>query len=200
MKVIGIAGGIGSGKSTVTEYLVSKGFIVLDADKIAREITEKGSPVLELLANVFGEEILDEGQLDRKVLRRIVFSDVKKREKLDEITHREIKALMLKRINEISESFNGEKAPIKDWIFIDAPLLFEAKVDEMTDENWLVFTPDNVRIARAMERDKCLEKEVMKVMNHQMPEEEKKKHCQIILDNSGTKEELFAQVDRALTI
>ncbi len=191
MKVIGITGGIGSGKSTATKYLVEKGYTVLDADKIAREIVEKGSPTLDKLANEFGKQIIKNGELDRKMLASVAFADKEKRKKLNKITHSEIKRVMLERI-EVAKG-KGEKL-----LFIDAALLFEAKVDEMTHENWLIYTPEETRIKRVMERDNSLEDEVRKVMSHQMPETDKKEKSDIIIENVGTVEELYNEIDKVI--
>ena len=188
MKVIGITGGIGSGKSTVTNVLRKMGYTVLDADKIAREIVEKDSPTLKRLADTFGGKIICAGELDRKALAAIVFVDKEKRKVLDQITHSEIKNIMATRISIAKE--NGE-----NMLFVDAPLLFEAKVDEMTDENWLIFATEEVRLKRAMERDNSAESEVKKVMSHQMKEEDKKKLVDVILENMGTVSELEEKVE-----
>ncbi len=189
MKVIGITGGIGSGKSTVSEYLIKLGYEVLDADKIAREIVKEGSPVLKRLSEAFGQEIIIDGKLDRKALAAKAFSSKDKRDLLNKITHEEIRLSMKKQIENK-----------KGLIFIDAPLLFEAGVDELTDENWLIYTPKEIRINRTIKRDNSSKKEIEKVMSFQLNEEEKAKLVDVIIENTGTIEELKDQVLKILTV
>lgn len=193
MKLIGLTGGIGSGKSTVSDYLIAKGYPVLDADKISREIVEPGSPVLKNLAAVFGEGILQrDGSLDRKGLSAIVFSDGEKRRMMEEIMHREVIRITLKRAEAIADEFSE---PV---VFIDAPLLFEANVDRYTEQNWVVDADDETRIRRVMERSYFSRDEVERRIAHQMSRQERNDRATYVLDNSGTHEELYAQVDKLL--
>ncbi len=188
MKVIGITGGIGSGKSTVSSYLIELGYEVLDADKIAREIVKKGSPLLSKLADIFGSQILVDGELNRKALGKIVFSDGEKRKVLNELTHKEIKNIMKERISQSKE----------DMIFIDAALLFEANVDEITDENWLIYATEEIRAERAIARDNSTLKEIERVMSYQMAEEEKKKRADKVIENMEGIEELKGKIYKEL--
>ncbi len=188
MRVIGITGGIGSGKSTVSKFLIELGYKVLDADKIAREIVEEGSPVLKRLEEAFGKDILEDGKLNRKALAAKAFSSKVNRDLLNKITHEEIKRSMKKQIQE-SEGV----------IFIDAALLFEAGVNEMTDENWLIYTPKEMRINRTIKRDNSTKKDVEKVMSFQLEEEEKAKMVDVIIENTSSIEELKSKVLKQLS-
>ncbi len=188
MRVIGITGGIGSGKSTVSKFLIELGYKVLDADKIAREIVEEGSPVLKRLEEAFGKDILEDGKLNRKALAAKAFSSKVNRDLLNKITHEEIKRSMKKQIQE-SEGV----------IFIDAALLFEAGVNEMTDENWLIYTPKEMRINRTIKRDNSTKKDVEKVMSFQLDEEEKAKMVDAIIENTSSIEELKSKVLKQLS-
>jgi len=193
MKVIGVTGGIGAGKSTVSDYLIQKGFPVIDADKIAREITEPGSDVLEKLANSFGDEILQtDGRLNRKKLGALVFADSDKKLKLDEITHRAILQRML------SDIAQGEAEGIHKVMFFDAALLFETGLQSYADNIWLVDSKDDIRVERLKQRDQLTEEEIYKRIKNQMSREEKLRRADVVLDNSKDKEALYLQIDKLL--
>ena len=193
MKVIGLTGGIGSGKSTVSAYLRGKGYLILDADQIAHDITKKGSPVLQKLAEAFGQDILDEqGNLRRKELAAVAFSTHEKKERLEELTTTEVVRIISK---EVARLRNQEEY---DIIFVDAPLLFEAGVDKITDFVWMVSADESVRIDRVMMRDQVSRQAVLQRIANQMDNDEKIRRSQEILDNSKGKEELYQQVDALL--
>lgn len=190
MKIIGLTGGIGSGKSTVSDYLMKRGFPVLDADRIAREIVLPGSEMLIQLKSVFGEEIIqDDGGLNRKRLGEIVFSDAEKKKLLDQLMHTRILVLIHERILE----HRGEKV-----VFIDAPLLFETGLDKSVGEVWVIDVEDEIRIRRIMERDGLEREDILKRFNSQMTRDEKNKRADVILNNSGDVEALYQQIERLL--
>lgn len=194
MRIVGLTGGIGSGKSTVTDYLISKGFHVLDADKIAREIVMPGSDMLIELSSVFGKEILQEdGSLDRKKLGMMVFSDAEKKETLDRLMHTRILEMIHERILEFREESAHSKV-----IFIDAALLFETGLSKSTDEIWVIDADDETRIRRIMARDGLQREEILKRIESQMTREEKNSRADVILDNSGEPEALYRQIDELL--
>lgn len=190
MKIIGLTGGIGTGKSTVSSYLKKKGCIILDADKISREMTEKDSPALVEIGKAFGEHlILDDGNLDRKSLGNIVFNDKAKLDILQSII-----------TNKVVEHINHQLTALRDIdcdkiVIVDAPLLFECGMENLADENWLVVASLDVRINRIMMRDNLTEAEIMSRIGNQMSEDEKKKLSDYIIDNSGTLEDLYKQID-----
>lgn len=192
MEIIGLTGGIGSGKSTVTSYVKEKGYLVIDADQIAREITEPGGKILIRLIEAFGDSFLDEnGELRRKALGNHVFGDKRKENLLNEITHtgikNEIKARLIKAYDDGVER-----------IFIDAPLLFEVGMDFWCDETWLVTCDDEIRIQRVMARDGIDEKNVRERIESQMNDREKREKADYVISNSGTKEALYQQIDELL--
>jgi len=192
MKIIGLTGGIGTGKSTVSNYLIEKGFKIADADKIAREIVMPGMPALEEIRNVFGESVINEdGSLNRKALGAIVFKDENKRKTLESITMSKICEVIEERTNEYR---NTEK----HIAFIDAPLLFEAGLDRLTDEIWVVDADIEVRLERVMKRDNISREAVMDRINSQFAKDFLLSKADVILDNSGTLEELIAQIDKLL--
>ena len=186
---IGITGGIGSGKSTVTNIVRSKGYQVLDADLISREIMEPGSPAMIRIREAFGDDVfLEDGNLNRSAMAEIVFHDDEARKKLDGITHVEICAIIMRRLAEAET----------DPVFLDAPLMFETDLDKDMDQTWLVTCRDEIRIKRVMARDNTSEEHVRARIAGQMPEAEKEKRADIIIDNSGTEEELRERVEELL--
>ena len=171
MKVIGLTGGIGAGKSTVSNILREKGCCIIDADAISHQITEKGSDTLQQLAKAFGEDILfDDGSLDRKKLAAIAFSDEKQRRKLEDLTTKRVLSL----IDQTLQNLRRESS--YDIIFIDAPLLFETGADKMTDLVWLVTAEKETRIARVMERDGATRQQVLARMSSQMDDRKRETH------------------------
>ena len=193
MIVIGITGGIGTGKSTVTEYLTDSGYTVIDADQIARDMTRKGSPVLPLLAEEFGPEILfEDGTLDRKGLAAIVFTSPERKERMESI----ITARVIQEIRSLIDGYRKEET--EDVIFLDAPLLFESGADAFTDLVWLVTAKEETRVLRVMERDGCSREDVLQRIHNQMPEEEKKQLVDEVIDNSLGLSELYGRIDELI--
>lgn len=186
---IGITGGIGSGKSTVTDHLTDKGYEVIDCDKLARQVVEKGSDTLKKLAVALGEEILaGDGSLDREATAKIVFADEEKRETLNAITHGAIYDIINRKIEETPDNVH----------FIDAPLLFESGLNKEMDAVWVVTCRDDVRKERIALRDNMDEEMIQARIDSQMDDREKTALADEVLDNSGTKEELYARVEELL--
>lgn len=190
MKIIGLTGGIGSGKSTVSDYLISKGFNVLDADKISKEIVEPGSDTLLELVSLFGDDILlENGSLNRKKLGNIIFADPIKKAVLDKIMHTKILENIYEKIIHIREKTDNSV------IFIDAPLLFETGLDKNVSEIWVVDVDDETRIKRIMERDDLKRADILNRIASQMDRHEKNRLADKIIDNTGDKKELYKQID-----
>lgn len=193
MIIIGLTGGIGAGKSTVSRYLVSKNFGLCDADLIAHQITEKGEPALQELSEAFGDGIIrEDGTLDRKGLANIVFRDEDKRAILNEITHRHINRV----IDEQIDAYKRENTV--RGIIIDAILLFETRLCGLTDENWVVTADEEIRIKRTMARDNTSEELVRDRIRSQTKDAERLAKADRVLDNSGTEEMLHEQIDKIL--
>lgn len=193
MKIIGLTGGIGAGKSTVTEILIKEGYPVIDADRISRKITEKGSPVLEKIAGVFGNDmILPGGELDRKKMASLVFSDSEKRLRLEEITTKEVVRIIAEKLDRMKS--RGQTGPV----FIDAPLLFESGADRLTDLVWTVDADISVRIERVCARDGATPQEVRDRIAAQMSSSRRAERSAEVIDNSKGKEELCRQVKELL--
>ena len=188
MKIIGLTGGIGAGKSTASSILKEYGCIILDADAISREMTSDGSEVLDDIAGTFGPGYVSNGVLDRKALGMLVFNHKNALTKLRSlITDKVADAIM-------SEIRTLKKEDKDGIVIIDAPLLFECGLHKITDENWLVSSNMDVRIKRVSARDGLSEQEILSRINSQMSEEEKKSLSQQVLDNSGTVDQLRLQI------
>lgn len=187
LRIIGIAGGIGSGKSTVTDYLRSMDYFVYDADEIAREAVMPGEPALAKLTDFFGKEIInDDGTLNRRKLAQITFGHEDKTKKLNEILHKDID----QRIDKYIKDYSGDM----DLVFISAPLFFEAELERKCDETWAVIADKDIRIKRAMERDGLPRKEIEDRIDRQMSDEERAGKADYILRNHGTKEDMLSEV------
>lgn len=194
MKIIGLTGGIASGKSTVSNYLILKGLDVIDADLISREIYQIGEKAYKIVVDVFGKGILNEDlAINRKKLGQIVFSNNEQLKKLNEITHPIIFEKIKKRVYEINKMN-------KRVCIIDAALLFESNWYNICDIKWLVYVDKITQIKRLIERDKISEEDAVKRINAQMPIEEKIKLADFIINNSGDLRYTYEQVDILLNI
>lgn len=190
--IIGLTGGIGTGKSTVSAMLKAKGIMVIDSDQIAREVVEPGSKALAQIVAHFGQEVLlPDGRLNRKALGARVFGNEEERKRLMEITHPAIFAETEKRISEAKK--NGEAL-----IVLDSPLLIETGRYKQTDLVVLVYADEETQLQRIMSRDNLTEEEARYRINAQMPIDEKRQYADIIIDNRGTIEELEVQVAQLL--
>ena len=194
MRVIGITGGIGSGKSTVSEMIREMGYEVADADEIAREIT-KESDVLSEIGETFGSDLIEGGSLDRKKMADVVFSDIHKRELLEQIITKRVVEKVAQLIDEHRSGSTDYKNGI---LFIDAPTLFETGADRLVDEVWLVTCDASTRISRAAKRDEILASKIEDRIASQMPEDEKAEKSDVIIDNNGSLEELRKKVESLL--
>ena len=193
MKVIGLTGGTGSGKSTAAAYLKGKGCCIIDADQLSRGLTAKGGEALGAIRDRFGKDVFfDDGSLDRKKLGALVFNDEKKRKALEEITTDIVIEKILRKIEELRSSGN-EKI-----VIVDAPLLFECGMKDCTDENWLIICRQESRINRLMLRDGIDRQSIMDRMANQLSDDEKIALTDVVIDNSGDLEELYNQIDRLI--
>lgn len=189
MKIIGIVGGSGAGKSVLCNALEKRGIPTLDTDKTAREVVEKGKPCLEKLASEFGKEILDEnGELIRKKLAEIAFSDRKRHEALNTITHKYIVEEVKRWLYEMD--MRGCNA-----VSIDAPMLFESGLDKICDVKIAVVAPEEMRIKRIILRDGIDENAAKKRIKSQKSEAELRELCDIVIENDGTPEEFTKKAE-----
>ena len=186
---IGLTGGIAAGKSSVSEILASLGAWILDADAVSREMVEPGSAGLEGIVREFGEKILKaDGTLDRAALGAEVFSDDARRGRLNGILHPIIKSEMLNRAGRIESEYPDA------IVIMDVPLLIESGWQDMADEVWLVTAPLEERIRRIALRDGLDRRQAERRIAAQMPDGEKVKYADIIINNDGNMDELKAIV------
>ena len=181
MLVVGLTGGIASGKSTVSQYLRELGAKIIDADVIARELVYPQSSAWQEIVNHFGREIIDEsGFIKRKELGQIIFQSPAEREVLNEILHPKIKQRIAEQIQVCRQK---KDLPL---IVVDAPLLIETGISGMVDEVWVVAIPLELQLQRLRERDNLSVIDAQKRLASQMPLQEKTMYAKRVIDNSGT--------------
>ena len=190
-KIIGITGGIASGKSTVTNFLREQGFQVVDADAVVHQLQKPGGRLYQLLVQHFGQKIiLENGELNRPLLASLIFSNPEEQE-WSKQTQGEI-------IREELAALRDQLAQTEAIFFMDIPLLFEQDYSAWFDETWLVYVDRDVQVERFMKRD-YLSKEVAESrLATQWSLEEKKKLASHILDNNGSRDQLVTQVVKLL--
>lgn len=194
-RVIGITGGIGTGKSVVSNYLKEKGYLVIDADDIGRTVTGKDGKAIKALSEIFGNDIiLSNGELDRKKVSDIAFSSVKNKKALESIITDEIIRIIKYKIDNFRKTFEFQSK----LAFLDAPTLFETGCDILVDDIWVISAPLDVRIERVKNRNDFTVEEIQRRISSQLPEEYKKTRATEIIDNSGDIKNLETQVDLLL--
>ena len=186
-KIIGITGGIASGKSTVTEFLRQKGFQVVDADAVVHQLQKPSGRLYQVLVEHFGEKILlENGELNRPLLASLIFSKPEEQE-WSKRTQGEI-------IREELAALRNQFAQTEALFFMDIPLLFEQDYASWFDETWLVYVNRDVQLERLMNRDQLSQESAKTRLASQWLLEEKKKFATYILDNNGSREQLLSQV------
>ena len=189
---VGITGGIGSGKTALTDWLDTQGIVIVDADLAARIIVEPGQPALAEIVAQFGPEyLLPDGYLDRTALRKLVFADEAKRRALEAITHPRIR-------DELKRQMTEAQSP---YVVLSSPLLLESGQSEMVDLSVVVDVPEALQIERTMERDQNDRALVEQIMAAQLDRTARINRADIVIDNSGTLDELHqrgAQLHRTL--
>lgn len=195
MKFIGITGGVGAGKSEVLSYLAKKpGTKVMLADDIAHDLMEPQTECYNQIQSVFaGEDIfLPQGGLDREKLASVIFSDDKKRLAMNAIVHPAVK-------HYVQQTAERERAEGNTRLLVlEAALLIEEHYDEICDELWYIYTREEIRQKRLMESRGYSPEKVHQIFASQLDEEVYRAACRVVIDNNGTKEEVFAQIDRAI--
>ena len=190
-KIIGITGGISSGKSTVTEFLRQKGFQVVDADAVVHQLQKPSGRLYQILVEHFGEKLLlENGELNRPLLASLIFSNPEEQEWSKE-TQGEL-------IREELGFVRDKLAQTEDLFFMDIPLLFEQEYASWFDETWLVYVSRDTQLDRLMKRDYLTMEDAQARLASQWPLEEKKRLASHILDNNGSREQLLSQVGSLL--
>lgn len=186
-KIIGITGGIASGKSTVTNFLRQQSFQVVDADAVVHQLQKPGGRLFKALVQHFGQEIiLENGELNRSLLASLIFSNPEERE-WSRITQGEI-------IREELATLRDQLVQTKEIFFMDIPLLFEQDYASWFDETWLVYVDRDVQVERLMKRDQLSQNEAESRLAAQWPLEKKKDLASHVLNNNGNQDQLLTQV------
>ncbi|MES1037940.1 dephospho-CoA kinase [Peribacillus simplex] len=192
-QIIGITGGIASGKSSVSLYLQELGFTIVDADLASRAVVEPGEEAYHQVVKAFGEDILlTDGNIDRVKLGSIIFHDQEKRLLLNSIVHPAVRNWMLLKTEAALSS--GEET-----VFMDIPLLFESKLTFMVDKTLLIYVDEQVQLQRLMNRNGLSETEALARINSQMPLADKKALADAVIDNNGDINETKQQVKSILS-
>ena len=190
-KIIGITGGIASGKSTVTNFLRQKGFEVVDADALVHQLQKPGGRLYQILVEHFGEKVLlEDGKLNRPLLASLIFSNSEEREWSKE-TQGQI-------IREELGSLRDKFSETEELFFMDIPLLFEQDYASWFDETWLVYVRRDTQLDRLMKRDYLTIEDAQARLASQWSLEEKKRLASHILDNNGSREQMLSQVTSLL--
>ncbi len=185
MKILGITGGIGAGKSRVSQCFQSLGATLIDADKIARQVLEKDGRAYHDVVKAFGEDIVSADQtIDRKRLANVVFQNPKHLALLNSLTHPHVFAEMREQIQRADT----------DLVCLDVPLLFTCDFPIFCDKTLAVLAPRELRILRVMERDGATRKEILKRMENQLSDEEFRQKADYVIVNDGDEESLFQKV------
>ncbi len=187
--LVGLTGGIGSGKSTVSRMFRDLGCLIIDADLLAREVVEPGQPAYDTIVAEFGREILEpDGQIDRKKLGILVFNDPEKRKRLEELTHPEIRARQAGILEALAaDGFDG-------IVIFDAALLVETGRAKNMDRLVVVTTDEATQTKRLVLRDNISSEEAARRIRSQMPLSEKVKLAHYVIDNSGSPDATLRQV------
>ncbi|MCI5762341.1 MAG: dephospho-CoA kinase [Ligilactobacillus agilis] len=192
--ILGLTGGIASGKSTVSAYLAQNGALIIDADLIARQVVAKKSSGLKQIVAKFGGEILTaSGELDRKKLGKLIFSNKELLKALTDITGPLIRAEILREIEA------AKKAQVK-LVVLDIPLLFEAGYQTLCDKVMVVTIPSKLQLERVMKRDNLSAAEARKRIANQLPASKRNELADVLIDNSKSVAETYQQVLKWLKI
>lgn len=192
MFILGLTGGIASGKSTVSNYLASKNIPIVDADIGAREVVEVGTEGLQSIVTHFGKEVLSEdGSLNRKKLGAIIFDNETKRELLNQLLGTNIREWILTKVAD----YRRQDIPL---LVLDIPLLYEASYQEVCDAVMVVYTPPEIQLERLIKRNGLTTKEAQGRINSQLSIEKKKQLADILIDNSNKIEDTYLQIDEWL--
>lgn len=193
MKIIGVTGGVGAGKSTVLNYLEKRyGAKLILADLVGHEVMEPGHEAYEQVVKAFGQEIVSEDNtIDRKTLGAIVFADEKKRMILNRIIHPAVRQEILRRLEEAKLSHML-------YVVVEAALFLEENYDAFCDETWYIYTDEKIRRQRLKESRGYSDERIDQIFRSQKTHEEFQKRCLFMIDNNGSEEETFRQIDRRM--
>ena len=185
MWILGLTGGIGSGKSAASDYFAKLGIVVVDADIVAREVVQPGQPAWQAIREHFGPEVLQaDGSLNRAWLRQKVFAEPAERQWLEQQTHPRIRASIIQQLQQAQSPY----------AILSSPLLFESGQAKLTARTLVIDVPEALQLQRASARDGNDAEQIRRIMAAQLSRAERCKQADDIVDNSGTLEQLYAQL------
>ncbi|MEB3766978.1 dephospho-CoA kinase [Acinetobacter sp. MD2] len=183
--IVGLTGGIGSGKTMASQWFEAQNIDVVDADLVARKVVKAGQPALTMISETFGDWVLlSNGELNRRALREYIFSHPEAKQQLEAITHPLIR-------NEIEQQLAAATSP---YVLLVSPLLFETKQTELTQRNLLIDTPEELQLQRASQRDQHAIQHIQNIIQAQMPRQQKQELADDIVLNDGDLTHLYAQL------
>jgi len=184
---VGITGGLGAGKSAAATFLEEKGAYVFNADVVAKEFLKSDSEVKKELVDAFGTDILKNGVIDNERLAKISFASEENQNIINDIIHPRVISAFQEKLEELDKKY--------ELVVIDAPLIFESGFDNHLDHTVLIYTQYKIRLERAIRRGTLSREEILRRMELQMPEEEKRELASFVIDNSGTPEQLKSAME-----
>lgn len=190
--IIGLTGSIASGKSTVSKMLEEKGYPIIDADRVARQVVEPGSETLKKIGDLFGDEVIKpDGTMDREKVGALIFSDPARRKQLNDIIHPAIRGEMLRqRSDYLAQGYRT--------IIMDIPLLFESKLQHFVDKILVVSVTEENQLTRLMERNGLNDKDAKARISSQLPMSVKEEGADAVIYNNGTVGETARQLERIM--
>lgn len=195
MKFIGITGGVGAGKSEILSYLgKKKGVRVMLADEIAHELMEAGTDCYKCLRQTFNDEDIwnSDGSFNREKLAKVIFSDKLKRDIMNSVVHPAVKEYVIRQ-----QEYEKERGELS-LLVLEAALLIEEHYDKICDELWYIYTSEENRRDRLKASRGYSDEKIDNIFKSQLSEEEYRKYCAVVIDNNGSVEAAFEQIDKAL--
>ena len=194
--IIGITGGVGAGKSTLLKYIKdSYNCLVILSDDIANDIKKKGYPAFDALVEALGSDILSpDGEIDKVLMAKAIFNDENKLKTVNNILHPAVNQYIINIIDD------ERKRGVYDFVFVEAALLIENGYDKIVDEMWYVYADEETRRNRLKVSRGYSDKKVTDILKSQLSDEEFRKHCAFVIDNSGDSKKAFSEIDKRLQL
>ncbi|HPC36931.1 MAG TPA: dephospho-CoA kinase [Candidatus Marinimicrobia bacterium] len=187
MVTLGVTGGLGSGKSTACKFLAEKGAYVLDADLIAKQLMENNPQIRDEIIEAFGNDIYKDGKLDTQKLAQRAFASEADQRVLNDIVHPRVVDYFQQEVEKMRDKY--------DLIVLDAPLIFESGFDNRFDHTLLIYTKYKHRLERALRRGNLTREDILRRIELQMPEEDKRELAEFVIENNGTEEQLKSAIE-----
>jgi len=184
---LGVTGGLGSGKSTACKFLAEKGAYVMDADLIAKQLMENDPQVRDEIIAAFGNDVYKNGKLDTQKLAHRAFASETDQRVLNDIVHPRVVDYFQQEVDKMRDKY--------DLIVLDAPLIFESGFDSRLDHTLLIYTKYKYRLERALRRGNLTREDILRRIELQMPEEDKRELAEFVIENNGTEEQLKSAIE-----